>query len=146
MASSLGLLAGHDGADHAGSDRVVERSADRAYAWAIWSVARADGAEQKADRGAAQVVGWQAGEDLTARLAGDVEQEKGLRAIVPAQASWAFRACSPAQACRDCRQHVQEFPGEEGGYRRVLDVGRDHGSHDCRTTRLAPSGGDDNYR
>jgi hypothetical protein len=125
---------------------VVERSAGRAHAWAIRAVARCDAAEQKADRGAAQVVGRQAGGDLTARLAGDVEQEPGLRAVVLAQASWAGWACSPGQACRDDRQHTRVLPGEQGGYRRVLDIVSDHGSHDCRTVRLAPSGSDDNYR
>jgi hypothetical protein len=110
MPSSFGLLAGPDSADHADSDGVVEPSADRADAWAIRSAARADGAEQKADRGAAQVAGRQAGEDLAARLAGDMEQETGLRAVVLAQANWTGWA--------------------EGGYRRVLDIVRDHGSHD----------------
>lgn len=70
------------------ADLMVERSAGRAYAWAIRVVARGDGTEQEADRGAAQVVGRRAGEDLAARLAGDVEQEPGLRAVVLAQASW----------------------------------------------------------
>ena len=91
-----------------------------------------DAAEQEANRGAAQVVGRQAGGDLTARLAGNVEQERGLRAVVLAQASWASWACRPGHACRD--------------YWRVLDIVRDHGSHDCRTVRLTPSGSDDNYR
>jgi len=125
---------------------VVEHSADRADAWAIRAVTRSDGAEQKPDRGAAQVAGRQAGEDLTARLAGDVEQEPGLPAVVLAQASWVGWACSPRFACREYRQHVQVLPGEEGGYRRVLYIVRDHASHDRRTTRLTPSGGDDNYR
>jgi hypothetical protein len=125
---------------------VVERSAGRAHAWAIRAVAWCDAAEQEADRGAAQVVGRQAGGNLTARLAGDVEQEPGLRAVALAQASWAGWACSPGHACRDYRQHARVLPGEEGGCRRVLDLVRDHGSHDCRTVRLAPSGSDDNYR
>ena len=55
------------------AEGVVERSADRAYAWAIRAVAWVDGAEQKADRGASQVVRRRAGEDLTVRLAGDVQ-------------------------------------------------------------------------
>lgn len=88
--------------------RVVECSADRAYAWAIRSVAWGDDGEQQADRGAAQVAGRQAGRDLTAGLAGDVEEERGLRAVV--------------------------------------HIARDHASHDRRAARLAPSGGDDNYR
>jgi len=67
---------------------VVQRSADRAYAQAIRAVSWCDGAEQQADRGAAQVVGRQAGWNLTARLAGDVEQELGLRAVVLAQPRW----------------------------------------------------------
>jgi hypothetical protein len=125
---------------------VVERSAGRAHAWAIRAVARCDAAEQEADRGAAQVVGRQAGGDLTARLAGYVEQEPGLRAVVLTQASWAGWACSPGHARRDYRQHMRVVPGEEGDYRRALDLVRDHGTHDCRTVRLAPSGSDDNYR
>ena len=116
----------------AAADVVVECGAGRADAWAIRAGARGDGAEQDADRGAAQVAGRQAGEDLTARLAGDVEQETGLCAVVLAQASWAGWACSTGEACRDCRQHVQVPCGEEGGYRRVLDIVRDHASHDCR--------------
>jgi hypothetical protein len=68
---------------------VVEHSADRADAWAIRAVARGDGADQEADWGAAQVAGWKAGEDLTARLAGDVEQWPRLPSVVLAQASWA---------------------------------------------------------
>lgn len=67
---------------------MVERSTDRAHAWAIWAVAGCDAGEQEADRGAAQVVGLQGGEDLTACLAGDVEQDLGLRAVVLAHASW----------------------------------------------------------
>ncbi len=126
--------------------RVVERSAGRAHAWAIRAVARCDAAEQEADRGTAQVAGRQAGGDLTARPACDVEQEPGLRAVVLAQASWAGWARSPGQACRDYRQHMRVLAGEEGDYRRVLDIVRDHSSHDCRTVRLAPSGSDDNYR
>jgi hypothetical protein len=122
---------------------VVERSAGRAHAWAIRAVARCDAAQQEADRGTAQVAGRQAGGDLTTRLACDVEQEPGLRAGVLAQASW---ACSPGQACRDYRQHMRVLAGEEGDYRRVVDIVTDHGSHDCRTVRLAPSGSDDNYR
>jgi hypothetical protein len=125
---------------------VVERSADRAHAWAIRAVARCDGAEQEADRGAAQVVGRQVGGNLTARLAGDVEQGLGLRAVVLAHARWTGWACSPGRACRDCRRHMRVLPGEQADYRRVLDVVGDHGSHDCRTVRLAPSGSDDNYR
>jgi hypothetical protein len=124
---------------------VVELSADQAYAWAIRAVARCDGAEQQADRGAAQVACRRAGGDLTARLAGDVEQEPGLR-TVRAQPRWTGWACSPARACRDCRQHMRVLPGEEADCRRVRDIVGDHGSHDCRTVRLAPSGGDDNYR
>lgn len=54
-------------------DQVVERGADRAYARAIRYVARGHGAEQKANRGAAQVAGRETGEDLIVRLAGDVE-------------------------------------------------------------------------
>jgi hypothetical protein len=125
---------------------VVERGADRAHAWAIRAVARCDGAEEQADRGTAQVVGRQAGEDLTARMAGDVQQEAGLRAVVLAQASSIGCARRPAHACRDYRRHVRVLRGEEGGYRRVLDIARDHGSHDCHTMRLAPSGSNDNYR
>jgi hypothetical protein len=41
---------------------------------------------------------------------------------------------------------MRVVPGEEGGYRRVLGIVKEHGSHDCRTMRLAPSGSDDNYR
>jgi hypothetical protein len=125
---------------------VVERSAGRADAWAIRTVARCDAAEQEADRGATQVMGRQADRDLDARLAGDVEQKPWLRAVVLAQASWAGWACSAGHACRDCRHHMPVLPGEEGGYRRVLGIVRDHGSHDCRTVRLTPSGSDDNYR
>jgi hypothetical protein len=126
MPSSFGLLAGHDSADHADSDGVVERSADRADAGAVRAVAWGDGAEQKADRGAAQVAGRWAGENLTARLAGDMEQETGPRAVVLAQANWTDWA--------------------EGGYRRVLCTVRDHASHGCCTTGRTPSGGYDNYR
>ena len=70
----------------AGTCWVVKRSADRAHGWAIRPVARCDTGEQETDRGAAQVVGRRAGGDLTARLAGDVEQEPGLPAVVPAPA------------------------------------------------------------
>jgi hypothetical protein len=125
---------------------VVERSADRAHAWAIRAVARCDGAEQEADRGAAQVAGRQAGGDLTARLAGDVEQEPGLRAVILPQARWTGGACSPGHDCRDYRQHIRVRLGEQGDCRRVLDIVGDHGSHDRRTVRPAPSGSDDNYR
>lgn len=125
---------------------MVERSADRADAWAIRASARGDGAEQHADRGAAQVAGRQAGENLTAGLAGDVEQEPGLPGVVLAQASWVGWASSPRYAYRDYRQHVQVLPGEEGGYWRVLDTVKDHASHDHCTTRPAASGGNDNYR
>jgi len=118
---------------------VVERSADRAHAWAIRAIARCDGAEQEADRGAAQVAGRQADGDLTARLAGDVDQEPGLCAVVLAQASWTGWACSPGQACRDYRQHIRVLPGEEGDWGRVLDIVRDHGSHDCRTVGRRPA-------
>jgi hypothetical protein len=71
----------------AGIRWVVKRGADRAHAWAIRPVARCDAGEQEADLGAAQVMGRQADGDLTARLTGDVEQEPGLLAVVPAAAS-----------------------------------------------------------
>ncbi len=143
---SVGLLAGPAARLRPAASRVVERSADRAYARAIWAIARDDGGEQQADRGAAQVAGRQAGDDLTVRLAGDVEQEPGLRPVVLAQAHWPGWACSPRCACRAYRQHVQVLPGQEGSYRRLPGIVRDHPSHDCRTKRLAPSGSNDNYR
>lgn len=116
----------------------VECSADRAYAWAIRAIARDDDGEQQADRGAAQVAGRQAGEDLAVRLAGDVEQEPGLRAVVLAPARWSGWARSPRQACRSYRQHAQVLPGEERSYRRLLDIVRDHASHDCRRRGWRP--------